>query len=98
MKPKPAKAAAPVIPLFEMPKFDIASFDMPKFEVPAAFREFAEKGVAQSKDTYDKFKAVAEQNTQMLDPVYPNAPQASTEYTLKMIETPRHNTNAAFTF
>ena len=26
MKPKPAKAAAPVIPLFEMPKFDLGSF------------------------------------------------------------------------
>jgi phasin len=98
MKPKPAKAAAPVIPLFEMPKFDLASFDMPKFEVPAAFREFAEKGVAQSKDTYEKFKAVAEQNTQMLETVYSNATQGSTEYSLKMIEIARYNTNAAFTF
>src|SRR4051812_33454239 len=98
MKPKPAKAAAPVIPLFEMPKFDIPSFDMPKFEIPAAFREFAEKGVAQSKDTYEKFKAVAEQNTQMLETVYSNATQGSTEYSLKMIEIARYNTNAAFTF
>ena len=98
MKPKPAKSAAPVIPLFEMPKFDMASFDMPKFEVPAAFREFAEKGVAQSKDTYEKFKAVAEQNTQMLETVYSNATQGSTEYSLKMIEIARYNTNAAFTF
>jgi phasin len=98
MKPKPAKAAAPVIPLFEMPKFDLASFDMPKFEVPAAFREFAEKGVAQSKDTYEKFKAVAEQNTQMLETVYSNATQGSTEYSLKVIEIARYNTNAAFTF
>ena len=37
-------------PKFEMPKFEIPSFDMPKFEVPAAFREAAEKGVAQAKD------------------------------------------------
>jgi hypothetical protein len=50
MKPKPAKAAAPVVALFEMPKFEIPKFDMPKMEVPAAFREFAEKGVAQSKE------------------------------------------------
>src|SRR4051812_3784254 len=93
MKPKPAKAAAPVIPLFEMPKFDLASFDIPKLEFPAAFRESAEKGVAQSKDPYDNFKAAAEQNPQMLEPVYPTPPQASTEYTLKMIEIARHNTN-----
>ena len=66
IRPKPAKAAAPVIPLFEMPKFDIPSFEMPKFEVPAAFREFAEKGVAQTKDAYEKMKAVAEENTETL--------------------------------
>ena len=98
MKPKPAKAPATVIPMFEMPKFDIPSFDMPKMEVPAAFREFAEKGVAQSKEAYEKMKAVAEQNTEMLETVYSNATQGSTEYGLKMIEIARYNTNVAFTF
>jgi phasin len=98
MKPKPAKAPATVIPMFEMPKFDIPSFDMPKMEVPAAFREFAEKGVAQSRQTYEKFKAVAEENTEMLETVYSNATQGSTEYGLKVIEIARFNTNAAFTF
>ncbi len=98
VKPKPAKAAATVIPMFEMPKFDIPNFDMPKMEVPAAFREFAEKGVAQSRDAYEKFKAVAEENTEMLETVYSTASQGSTEYGLKMIEITRYNTNAAFTF
>jgi phasin len=98
MKPKPAKAAAPVIPLFEMPKFDIPSFEMPKFEVPAAFREFAEKGVAQTKDAYERFKAAAEENTETLETVYSAATQGSTEYGLKVIEIARFNTNAAFTF
>ena len=98
LKPKPAKAAAPVIPLFEMPKFDIPSFEMPKFEVPAAFREFAEKGVAQTKDAYEKMKAVAEQNTQMLETVYSTASKGSTEYGLKVIEIARANTNAYFDF
>ena len=98
MKPKPAKAPATVIPMFEMPKFDIPSFDMPKMEVPAAFREFAEKGVAQSRDAYEKFKAVAEDNTAMLETVYSNATQGSTEYGLKVIEIARYNTNATFTF
>ena len=46
--------------MFEMPKFDIPKFDMPKMEVPAAFREFAEKGVAQTKEAYEKMKATAE--------------------------------------
>ena len=54
------KKPAPVVPLFEMPKFEIPKFDMPSMEVPAAFREFAEKGVAQSKEAYEKMKAAAE--------------------------------------
>src|SRR5204863_5911400 len=80
MKPKPAKAAAPVIPLFEMPKFDIPSFDMPKVEIPAAFREYAEKGVAQTKDAYEKFKAVAEENSEMLETVYTTASKGASDY------------------
>ena len=98
MKPKPAKAAAPVVALFEMPKFEIPKFDMPKMEVPAAFREFAEKGVAQSKEAYEKFKAAADENTATLETVYSAATQGSTEYGLKMIEIARFNTNVAFNF
>src|SRR6476646_11603571 len=98
MKPKPAKAAAPVIPLFEMPKFDIPKFEMPKMEVPAAFREFAEKGIAQTKDAYEKMKAAAEEGTEMLETCYSTASKGSTEYGLKMIEITRHNTNVAFAF
>jgi len=98
MKPKPAKAPATVIPMFEMPKFDMPSFEMPKFEIPSAFREYAEKGVAQTKDAYEKMKAVAEENTQMLETVYSTATQGQTEYGLKVIEIARYNTNMAFTF
>src|SRR5882724_12154349 len=98
MKPKPAKAAAPVVSLFEMPKFDIPKFEMPKMEVPAAFREFAEKGVAQSKDAYEKMKAAAEEGTEMLETCYSTASKGSTEYGLKMIEIARTNTNTYFDF
>ena len=98
VKPKPAKAAAPVIPLFEMPKFDIPSFDMPKFEIPAAFREYAEKGVAQTKDAYEKMKATAEQNTEMLETVYATASKGATDYGLKVIEIARANTDAMFDY
>src|ERR1041384_3188779 len=98
VKPKPAKAAAPVIPLFEMPKFDIPSFALPKMEVPAAFREFAEKGVAQTKEAYEKFKAAAEQNTEMLETVYTTASKGTTEYGLKVIEAARANTDAMFEY
>ena len=101
MKPKPAKAAATVIPMFEMPKFggfEMPKFDMPSMEVPAAFREFAEKGVAQTKDAYEKMKAAAEESTEMLETCYSTASKGSTEYGLKLIEIARANTNAAFDY
>ena len=103
MKPKPAKAAAPVIPLFEMPKFGMPGFEMPKFdmptmEIPPAFRELAEKGVAQTKDAYEKMKAVAEAGTEMLETSYATASKGSTDYGLKVIEIARTNTNTYFDF
>jgi phasin len=98
IKPKPAKAAATVVPMFEMPKFDIPKFEMPKMEVPAAFRELAEKGVAQTKDAYEKMKAAAEEGTEMLETCYSTASKGSTEYGLKVIEITRTNTNAAFDY
>ena len=60
-----SKSATPLasvfeMPKFEMPKFEMPSFEMPKMEVPAAFRELAEKSVAQAKEGYEKMKTAAE--------------------------------------
>ena len=89
---------APVVPLFEMPKFEMPKFDMSSMEVPAAFREFAEKGVAQTKDAYEKMKAVAEAGTEMLETSYATASKGSADYGLKVIEIARTNTNTHFDF
>src|SRR5262249_34077419 len=89
---------APVVPLFEMPKFEMPKFDMPSMEVPAAFREFAEKGVAQSKEVYEKMKASAEEATQVLETIYTTASKGSTDYGLKAIDIARTNTNAHFDY
>jgi len=94
----PKGKPAPVVPLFEMPKFEIPKFDMPSMEVPAAFREFAEKGVAQTKDAYEKMKAAAEQATEVLETVYSTASKGSTEYGQKAIEIARTNANAHFDY
>jgi hypothetical protein len=59
----PKAKSKPVSNPFEMPKFEMPKFEIPKVEMPAAFREFAERGVAQAKDTYEKMKAVAEEAT-----------------------------------
>jgi phasin len=83
---------------FEMPKFEMPKFDMPKVEMPAAFREFAERGVAQAKDTYEKMKAAAEEATDVLETTYSTATKGASDYGLKVIEAARTNTNAAFDF
>jgi phasin len=93
-----AKTTKPVISGFEMPKFEIPKFDMPKVEMPAAFREMAERGVAQAKDSYEKMKAAAEEATDVLETTYSTATKGASEYGLKVIETARTNTNAAFDF
>ena len=92
------KTSKPVTGAFEMPKFDMPKFDMPKVEMPAAFREFAERGVAQAKDTYEKMKAAAEEATDVLETTYSTATKGASDYGLKVIEVARANTNAAFDF
>ena len=93
-----AKTSKPSTGAFEMPKFEMPKFDIPKVEMPAAFREFAERGVAQAKDTYEKMKAAAEEATDVLETTYSTAAKGASEYGLKVIDTARVNTNAAFDF
>ena len=91
--PPPTVVSAPV---FEMPKFEIPKFEMPKMEVPSAFREMAEKGIAQAKEQYEKMKAAAEEATDLLENTYATASKGCSGYSLKMIENARANTDAAF--
>jgi len=93
-----AKASKPAPGPFEMPKFEMPKFDIPNVEMPAAFREFAERGVAQAKDTYEKMKAAAEEATDVLETTYSTATKGASDYGLKVIEAARTNTNAAFDF
>jgi phasin len=99
--PKPKKPTASAVPAFEAPKFEMPKFEMPKFdipsmEVPAAFREFAEKGIAQAKENYEKVKSAAEQATDVLEETYSTASKGCTGLGLKLIENARTNANAAF--
>ena len=92
-KPKPVATSASA---FEMPKFEMPKFEMPKMEVPAAFREVAEKGVAQAKEQYEKMKSAAEDATEMLEETYATASKGCSDYGLKLVETAKANSNAAF--
>ena len=93
-----AKASKPAAGPFEMPKFEMPKFEIPNVEMPAAFREFAERGVAQAKDTYEKMKAAAEEATDVLETTYSTASKGASDFGLKVIEATRTNTNAAFDF
>ena len=97
-KAKPAIAPFAETPKFETPGFDMPKFDMASFEVPAAFREFAEKGVSQAKANWEKVKAATEETTDRLEASYTTASKGAADYGLKLIEISRANTNAAFDF
>jgi phasin len=98
VNPSKVKTSKPASGAFEMPKFEMPKFEIPKVEMPAAFREFAERGVAQCKDTYEKMKVAAEEATDVLETTYSTASKGASDYGLKMIEATRVNTNAAFDF
>src|SRR5258708_7362453 len=93
-----AKTSKPTTGAFEMPKFEMPKFDIPKVEMPAAFREFAERGVAQAKDTYEKMKAAAEEATDVLETTYSPAAKGTADYGLKVIGAATVNTNEGFEY
>ena len=88
---KTAKNGSP----FGLPNYEIPKIDLP-MEVPPAFRELADKGVAQARDTYEKAKAVTEKATDQLKDTYTTVAKGATDYNLKVIEIARTNTNTAF--
>lgn len=92
-KPKPVAMGAPAL---DMAKFEMPKFDMPKFEVPVAFREFAEKGIAQAKENYEKVKSAAEQATDVFEDTCSTASKGCASYGVKLIETARANSDATF--
>jgi len=98
VKVKPVAVTTPAfeMPKFEIPKFEMPKFDVPKMEVPAAYRELAEKSVAQTKENYEKLKTAAEDATELLEETYAAASKGLSGYGLKVIETARTNSNAAF--
>lgn len=98
VKTKPVAVPVPTfeMPKFEMPKFEMPKFDVPKMEVPAAYRELAEKSIAQTKENYEKMKSAAEDATELLEETYATASKGMSGYGLKVIETARTNSNAAF--
>lgn len=66
------------------------------FEVPGAFREFAEKGVTQARETYDRFKEAADETNGAIEAVYSAAAKGANAYNAKLLDIAKTNTNAWF--
>ncbi|MCV9962890.1 phasin [Pararhizobium sp. BT-229] len=69
--------------------FSLAAFDPAK--VTETFRDFAEKGAAQSKEAYAKMKTAAEDATKTVEATLESAQSGSVELGLKAIEALRTN-------
>jgi phasin len=82
-----------------MPRGAKTTFDLsrlPNLEVPEAFREFTEKGAAQTKEMYERMRIGAEEATSLLENTFKVASTGAVEFNRQMIENARWNTNAAF--
>lgn len=92
-----AKTAKPATS-FGLPHYEIPKFDLPKMEMPEAYRELADKGVAQAKDNYEKIQRAAEEMNVILEKTYSTTAKSVADYNLKLFAMARANTDCAFEF
>lgn len=76
----------------------IPRFGFPRLEIPVAYRELAEKGIAQARQNYERVKAAAEETNELIESTYTTAMRGASEYGRKIIEALRANANANFDF
>ena len=68
------------------------------FQVPEQVRAFAEKGVSQAREGYQKLKEAAETNNGAMEAVYTSATKGAGDFTAKVIEIAKINTDSVFDF
>ena len=68
------------------------------FQTPEQIRAFAEKGLSQARDSYAKFKDVAESHNGTIEAVFTNASRGASEYSAKLMEFLKANTSANLDF
>jgi phasin len=74
------------------------SAGFPKTDAPQAFREMAEKGTAQAKETYEKMSVATSEAGDLIKNSYSTAIKGAQDYNNKFIEFAHANTNAAFDY
>jgi phasin len=65
---------------------------------PQAFREMAEKGTTQAKETYEKMSAATAEATDLIKNSCSTAVKGAQDYNNKLLEFAQTNTNVAFDF
>ncbi len=73
-------------------------FSVVPFKVPEQFRAFAEMGVFQAQDGYQKLKDAAVSNNGALEAMVTSATKGAGDFTSKVIGMAQTNTEAAFAF
>jgi phasin len=67
-------------------------------QLPEQVRAFAEKGVSQARESYSKLKDAAETHNGTIEAVFSSASKGATDYSAKLLEVVKTNTNASFDF
>ena len=68
------------------------------FQVPESMRAFAEKGVSQAREGYARFKEAAESSNGAIEAACHSATKGVSEYTTKVLDLTKANTDATFDF
>lgn len=84
--------------MFELPNLQLPKFDLSNVEGLEAFRQVAEKGVAQAKDAYENVKTAAEEAGKLLEDAYATGAKGALAYNRKLMEAGRSNVNAALDY
>lgn len=77
---------------------DAFSSSVIPFQVPEQVRAFAEKGVSQARESYTKFKDAAETHNSTVEAVMATATKGANDYSAKLLDIAKTNTDAAFDF
>ncbi|WP_375571295.1 phasin [Ahrensia marina] len=99
-KPAAAKTAqAQVAEVMETIENNVTElFPMTTGDVPEAFRDMAEKGVAQARENYAKVKAAAEEATDVLEESFETARANTLDLSTATMDAAKANIDAGFAF
>lgn len=97
-QPKTTKPAKPATakPQAAANPFEAFNMPMPAVEMPTAFREFAEKSLAQARDGYSKMKVAAEEATDLVEDTYETARDSVLTIGVKALDAAKANSDASF--